>query len=71
MEGYLTDRPVEIEREEKGKNFFSHITLLAKDNLGLRNLWTLSSRAYIDGFYYKPLSHWNDLAKYSEGFDSD
>jgi len=31
-----------------------HLILLAKDNNGLRNLITLVSRAYTEGFYYKP-----------------
>jgi len=32
----------------------SHITLLARDEVGYKNLMFLSSKAYQEGFYYKP-----------------
>ena len=31
-----------------------HLTLLAKDNTGYKNLIELVTRAHLDGFYYKP-----------------
>ncbi len=47
------------------KNF--HLTVLAKDNLGYRNLIKLSSIAFLEGFYYKPRIDREILEKYSEG----
>ncbi|MFA5779977.1 MAG: DNA polymerase III subunit alpha [Elusimicrobiota bacterium] len=47
------------------KNY--HLTLLAKDEPGYKNLTKLSSIAYLDGFYYKPRIDKELLQKYSEG----
>lgn len=44
-----------------------HLILLAKDNSGYRNLVTLVSRAYTEGFYYKPRIDKDLLAQYSGG----
>ncbi|HOO78130.1 MAG TPA: DNA polymerase III subunit alpha [bacterium] len=44
-------------RHEKGPGtgkHFSHMTFLARDEEGYRNLIELSTRGYIEGFYYKP-----------------
>ncbi len=45
----------------------THLTLLAKNNVGYRNLMHLSSYAFLDGFYYKPRVDWELLEKYHEG----
>ncbi|RJP80747.1 MAG: DNA polymerase III subunit alpha [Candidatus Zixiibacteriota bacterium] len=44
-----------------------HLLLLAKDQTGYRNLIRLSSRAYTEGFYYKPRIDWELLPQYSAG----
>ncbi len=44
-----------------------HQVLLAKDEVGYRNLIKLSSLSYTDGFYYKPRLDREALKKYSEG----
>lgn len=44
-----------------------HLTLLAKDVTGYRNLMRLASTAYIDGFYYKPRIDKEVLAECHEG----
>ncbi|MSQ11078.1 MAG: DNA polymerase III subunit alpha, partial [Dehalococcoidia bacterium] len=44
-----------------------HLVLLAKNQVGWRNLIILSSKAHIDGYYYKPRVDHNLLAQYSEG----
>jgi DNA polymerase-3 subunit alpha len=44
-----------------------HLILLAKDNAGYRNLVTLVSKAYTEGFYYKPRIDKDLLAQYSGG----
>jgi DNA polymerase-3 subunit alpha len=44
-----------------------HLILLARDNHGYRNLVTLVSKAYTEGFYYKPRIDRDLLAQYSGG----
>ncbi len=44
-----------------------HLILLAKDNAGYRNLVSLVSKAYTEGFYYKPRIDKDLLAQYSGG----
>jgi DNA polymerase-3 subunit alpha len=44
-----------------------HLILLAKDNAGYRNLVTLVSKAYTEGFYYKPRIDKDLLTQYSGG----
>ncbi|QGJ71728.1 DNA polymerase III subunit alpha [Planctomycetales bacterium 10988] len=49
----------------KGSSF--RITLLAQNLTGFKNLVKLSSRAYLEGFYYRPRIDKELLTKYSEG----
>src|SRR3989454_1191798 len=44
-----------------------HLILLAKDLEGYHNLVRLTSKAYTEGFYYKPQIDKELLARYSEG----
>ena len=44
-----------------------HLILLAKDLEGYRNLVRLTSRAYTEGFYYKPRIDRELLAEHSKG----
>ena len=44
-----------------------HLILLAKNEVGYRNLIKLSSLAFIDGFYMKPRIDLNVLEKHAEG----
>jgi len=46
---------------------YSHLTLLAKNNDGYRNLVKLVSAGFIDGFYYKPRIDMQLLESYHEG----
>ncbi|HHT9138334.1 MAG TPA: DNA polymerase III subunit alpha [Candidatus Wunengus sp. YC60] len=44
-----------LDKESKnGKEALGHITLLAENNEGYRNLLKLTTSAYLEGFYYKP-----------------
>src|SRR5262245_60718507 len=49
------------------ERFAYHLTLLARDGTGFRNLLRLSSRSYLEGFYYKPRIDKEILAQHSEG----
>jgi len=44
-----------------------HLLLLAANNVGWRNIMRLSSRSYLQGFYYKPRVDRELLAEFSEG----
>ena len=46
---------------------YGHLVLLAKNDEGYRNLMTLVSYGFIDGYYYKPRVDFELLEKYSEG----
>jgi DNA polymerase-3 subunit alpha len=66
MEAYYTegsrrDRPVGAENRR------FHMNLLAENEVGYRNLLQLSSKAYLDGYYYKPRMDIDLLAEHSEG----
>jgi DNA polymerase-3 subunit alpha len=52
---------------EGGKKLYYHLTLLAENEVGYRNLIQLSSLAFLEGYYYKPRMDWELLEKYSEG----
>ena len=53
-------------RKEKNKGNF-HMTLLARDTDGYRNLMKLNELAYRDGFYHKPRIDMQLLEQYSRG----
>ena len=45
----------------------SHLILLAKNNIGYKNLMNIVSIGYVDGFYYKPRIDMEVLRENSEG----
>ncbi len=46
---------------------YAHLTLLAVNNGGYKNLMKLSSRGFLDGYWYKPRIDKELLASHSEG----
>jgi len=50
-----------------GQKLYYHLTLLAESSQGYRNLMTLSSAAYLEGYYYKPRLDWELLERHHEG----
>ncbi len=44
-----------------------HLVLLVKNATGYQNLLKLTSRAHLEGFYYKPRIDWELLEEYHEG----
>jgi len=67
MEAYVA--PVSrLERSGRGgENDTSHLTLIAKNITGYRNLMKLATRASLEGFYYKPRTDHELLAELGEG----
>lgn len=44
-----------------------HLTILAKNKEGYKNLMRLTTAAHLEGYYYKPRIDWEVLEKYSQG----
>jgi DNA polymerase III subunit alpha len=62
MEGYFYDGGAALARKNKIRvPDLSHITILAKNNQGLSDLWKWSSQAYIDGFYHRAMVGWDEM----------
>ena len=52
---------------EGGKKLYYHLTLLAENQTGYKNLIQLSSLAFLEGYYYKPRIDWELLERHHEG----
>jgi len=50
-----------------GNKLYYHLCLLAESNQGYKNLIQVASRAFMEGYYYKPRIDWEVLADHSEG----
>jgi len=66
MEAYVTPGNM-TERNASARVNYHHLTLLATNNTGWRNLIALSSKAHLEGFYYRPRVDRECLAAHSEG----
>ena len=66
IEAYVTPGS-RFDRPRRSQNIRYHMTLLAANETGYRNLMKLASRAYLEGYYYKPRMDSELLAEHSEG----
>ena len=78
LEAYLTPGTSRFDRKRvrwnnggdddvSGSGAYTHMTLLAENNDGMRNLFRLSSRSSIEGFFYKPRADRELLAEHVAG----
>ena len=78
MEAYLTPNTSRFERKRvrwgdggqddvSGSGAYTHMTLLAESTAGMHNLFRLSSRSSMEGFFYKPRADRELLAEYADG----
>ena len=78
LESYVTPNTSRFERtrvrwadggndDVSGGGAFTHMTLLAHSTVGMHNLFRLSSRSSIEGFFYRPRADRELLAEYAEG----
>jgi DNA polymerase III subunit alpha len=66
VEAYISPRGM-TQKEGKQDADYHHMVLLAKNDVGYRNLLALTTAAHLDGYYYKPRFDKELLAKHSEG----
>ena len=66
MEAYLTPGS-RFDRPPRRDDLRYHMTLLAVSDVGYRNLMVLASRAFLEGFYYKPRMDLELLSEHAEG----
>lgn len=62
---YLCARPISERTKQNQTNY--HLLLLAKDEIGYRNLLKLTTIAHLEGFYYKPRVDKTILRQHAEG----
>ena len=65
-EVYVAPRSME-QKDRLLDSDYSHLVLLAKNEIGYRNLVTIVSKAFTTGFYQKPRTDIEALDKHSEG----
>jgi DNA polymerase-3 subunit alpha len=65
IEGYIIDKDYADETNKNDKR--NHLILLAMNDKGYHNLIKLTSKSFLDGFYYKPRMNKKILEEYSEG----
>jgi DNA polymerase III subunit alpha len=66
VEAYVTPGS-RFDRPPRNRNIRYHLTLLAENETGYRNLMKLVSRSYLEGYYYKPRMDFDLLAEHAEG----
>ena len=66
IEAYVTPGS-RFDRPPRREDLRYHMTLLATSNRGYQNLMTLASKAFLEGFYYRPRMDLELLAEHAEG----
>lgn len=66
VEAYVTNQPLD-EKLKKGEQELYHLVLLAENMTGYRHLMKLTTKAHLEGFYYKPRVTKEWLRQFSEG----
>ncbi len=66
VEAYMAER-TRFDKESGIDSKRYHLTLLAKNNAGYKNLMKLVSKANLEGFYYKPRMDTDLLQEHAEG----
>jgi DNA polymerase-3 subunit alpha len=56
-----------LSEKNPARSSSNHLVLLARNEVGYRNLIKLTTRSYLEGFYYKPRIDHETLARHSEG----
>ncbi|HET8599696.1 MAG TPA: DNA polymerase III subunit alpha [Segeticoccus sp.] len=78
MEAYFTPNTSRFDKKRvrwndggdddvSGSGAYTHMTLLSESTAGMHNLFRLSSRASLEGYFYQPRADRELLAEYSDG----
>ena len=67
MEAYVAPGDRRVKEREGNRKPYYHLVLLAKNDVGYRNLVKLSSLGFTEGFYSRPRVDRELLARYNEG----
>ncbi|MFT5152082.1 MAG: DNA polymerase-3 subunit alpha, partial [Planctomycetota bacterium] len=68
-EVYIAARSMKEKHSKKKGNGYSHLTLLARNEEGYRNLVKLSSAGFVDGYSFRPRIDMELLEKHSAGIN--
>ncbi len=66
VEAYIAPNGIQNKRSKIDESRY-HLTLLAKNEKGYKNLMKLTTLAHLQGFYYKPRIDYDLLEHYSDG----
>ena len=66
-EVYIAKQSMHEPHNKKKGNGYSHLTLLARDDVGYHNLIKLASAAFVDGFHFRPRIDWQLLDRHAKG----
>lgn len=66
VEAYMATR-TRFDKEPRVDSKRYHLTLLAKNNTGYKNLLKMVTKANLEGYYYKPRMDWDLLTEHHEG----
>ncbi|MDP3954892.1 MAG: DNA polymerase III subunit alpha [bacterium] len=66
IEGYVVNGNHK-QKEAKTDKENSHLIVIAKNNIGYKNIMRLTTIAHLEGYYYRPRFDKETLKKYSEG----
>src|SRR3990172_9833215 len=66
VEGYIAPNRLDQKRSKIDTKPY-HVTLIAKNQVGDRNLIKLVTIAHLQGYYYKPRIDYETLARHTEG----
>ncbi|MFH0831085.1 MAG: DNA polymerase III subunit alpha, partial [Parcubacteria group bacterium] len=66
LEGYIAPNRLDQKRSHVDTRPY-HVTLIAKNQIGYRNLIKLVTIAHLEGYYYKARFDYETLAKHAEG----
>ncbi len=66
IEAYVTPGS-RFDRPSRAENIRHHMILLAENDTGYHNLLQMTSRAYTEGYYYKPRLDFELMATHAEG----
>jgi DNA polymerase III subunit alpha len=69
-EVYIAKQSMHLPHSKKKGNGYSHLTLLARNEAGYRNLMKLASSAFVDGYSFRPRIDMELLSQHAEGINA-